>query len=66
MVHKSITLMSCLTFEAIPPVTSVPREFPSALWMEARLAGVISSTMVPSVPRTPSVSPASSSHLLVA
>ena len=54
------------TFEAIPPVTSVPLEPPSESSIEARLVGVISPTTVPPALKTPSVSPASSSHLVEA
>lgn len=49
--------------EAIPPVTSVPLEPPRAPSMDGRLSGDISGTQRPSASKTPSVSPASSSHL---
>jgi len=51
------------TLEAMPPVTSVPLEPPRAPSMDGRLSGDISGTQAPSAPKTPSVSPASSSHL---
>lgn len=52
------------TLEAMPPVTSVPLDAPRDPSMEGRVAGDISATQAPSAPNTPSVSPASSSHLI--
>lgn len=61
--QRSLMLNGGRTFEAIPPVTSVPLEPPSDSSIEGRLSGDISDTQAPSAPKTPSVSPAKSSHL---
>ena len=52
------------TLEAMPPVTSVPLEPPNDPSMDGSVAGDISVTQAPSAPKTPSVSPASNSHLI--